>query len=221
MNDTLFSFADEAASEFEPWNILIVDDEPGVHDVTKLVLGNFRFEQRPLKFFHAYSGAEARTLLKDIPDLALVLLDVVMEHETAGLDLVKHIRADLQNHFVRIVLRTGQPGQAPEQDVIANYDINDYKDKTELTAQKLYTTLYATLRAYRDVMIIEQQKRGLERVIHASAQARCIAKCAIVMVPLLSILLWLRPMATTKNTSITSLMLICPRTSQSHCAHHM
>ena len=169
MTDTLFSFAEETLTDVEPWNILIVDDEPGVHEVTKLVLGNFRFEQRPLKFFHAYSGGEARVLLRDTPDLALVLLDVVMEHETAGLDLVKYIRSELENTFIRIVLRTGQPGQAPEQDVIANYDINDYKDKTELTAQKLYTTLYATLRAYRDVMIIEQQKRGLERVIQASA----------------------------------------------------
>lgn len=169
MTDALFSFAEESDLNVEPWNVLIVDDEPGVHEVTKLVLGNFRFEQRPLKFFHAYSGNEARDLLCDTPDLALVLLDVVMEHETAGLDLVKYIRSELGNNFIRIVLRTGQPGQAPEQDVIANYDINDYKDKTELTAQKLYTTLYATLRAYRDLMIIEQQKRGLERVIQASA----------------------------------------------------
>jgi response regulator RpfG family c-di-GMP phosphodiesterase len=170
MSDELFSFAEETKLDNDPWNILIVDDEPGVHEVTKLVLGNFRFEERPLKFFHAYSAQEARSILQNTEDLALVLLDVVMEHETAGLDLVRYIRVDLKNSFSRIVLRTGQPGQAPEQDVIANYDINDYKDKTELTAQKLYTTLFATLRAYRDVMIIEQQKRGLERVIQASAQ---------------------------------------------------
>ncbi|MCB1611384.1 MAG: DUF3369 domain-containing protein, partial [Xanthomonadales bacterium] len=71
--------------------------------------------------------------------------------------------------FVRIVLRTGQPGQAPEHEVITNYDINDYKDKTELTAQKLRTMMYATLRAYRDVMLIERNRLGLERVIAASA----------------------------------------------------
>lgn len=169
MTDELFSFAEETQLIAEPWNVLIVDDEPGVHDVTKLVLGNFRFENRPLRFFHAYSAIEARSLLQSTPDLAVVLLDVVMEHETAGLELVRFIRMELKNSFSRIVLRTGQPGQAPEQEVIANYDINDYKDKTELTAQKLYTMLYATLRAYRDVMIIEQQKRGLERVIQASA----------------------------------------------------
>ncbi len=169
MTEDLFEFADETAAALDPWHILIVDDEPGVHDVTRLVLSNFKFENRGLRFFHAYSGAEARALLPTISDLSLVLLDVVMESENAGLDLVRFIREEQNNSFTRIVLRTGQPGQAPEQDVIANYDINDYKDKTELTAQKLYTTLFATLRAYRDVMIIEKQKRGLERVINASS----------------------------------------------------
>jgi len=166
----LFQFAEESVRPIDPWHVLIVDDEPGVHDVTRLVLGAFRFEHRPLKFHHAYSGLEARKILADRSDLAVVLLDVVMETEQAGLEIVRFIREQLKNQFIRIVLRTGQPGQAPEHDVIANYDINDYKDKTELTAQKLATTMYATLRAYRDVMIIEANKRGLERVIQSSSQ---------------------------------------------------
>jgi response regulator RpfG family c-di-GMP phosphodiesterase len=141
-----------------------------VHEVTKLVLNSFSFEGRRLRFFHAYSGAEARKVLLETPEIAVILLDVVMEEETAGLDVVKFIRLECKNTFSRIVLRTGQPGQAPEQDVIANFDINDYKDKTELTSQKLYTMMFATLRAYRDVMIIENQKRGLERVIEASSK---------------------------------------------------
>jgi putative nucleotidyltransferase with HDIG domain len=140
-----------------------------VHNVTRLVLSNFRFEERPLRFLSAYSGNEAITTIAANPDIAVVLLDVVMETEQAGLDVVKRVRGELMNPFVRIVLRTGQPGQAPEHHVIANYDINDYKDKTELTAQKLSTMMYATLRAFRDIMIIEQNKRGLERVINASA----------------------------------------------------
>lgn len=168
-SDELFSFAPEIENAAEPWNILVVDDEPGVHDVTRLVLANFRFESRGLRFLHAHSAAQAREILHTETDLAVVLLDVVMEDEQAGLRLVRYIREELKNTFIRIVLRTGQPGQAPEHDVIANYDINDYKDKTELTAQKLSTTMYATLRAYRDVMIIEHNKRGLERVIHSSA----------------------------------------------------
>ena len=169
LNDALFDFAPEAKKTLPPWNVLIVDDEPGVHEVTKLVLANFSFEGRKIKFYQAFSASEARKILTQIDDLAVLLLDVVMEDEQAGLQLVRHVREELKNSHVRIVLRTGQPGQAPEQDVIANYDINDYKDKTELTAQKLYTTMYATLRAYRDVMTIEYSKRGLQRVIQASS----------------------------------------------------
>ncbi len=153
-----------------PWRILIVDDEPEVHEVTELVLGDFEFEGRPLEFLHAHSAIQARELLASEEDLAVVLLDVVMESDDAGLGLVGYIRETLGNQFIRIVLRTGQPGQAPEREVVANYDINDYKEKTELTSERLFTTLFSTLRAYRDVMIIEANKRGLERVIESSAE---------------------------------------------------
>ena len=162
-------FAADSKLEAEPWKILVVDDDPEVHAVTRLVLRDFRFEDRPLAILSAHSASEARAMLAANPDLALMLLDVVMETEQAGLEVVRHARETLGNRFVRIVLRTGQPGQAPEQEVIRTYDINDYKEKTELTAQKLTTMLYASLRAYRDIMIIEANKRGLERVIEASA----------------------------------------------------
>jgi response regulator RpfG family c-di-GMP phosphodiesterase len=167
---TDFLFAPETKDSLPAWKVMIIDDEPEVHNVTRLVLGNFRFEDRGIEFVHAYSAGEAREKLRAHGDVAVLLLDVVMETEQAGLDLVRFVREELENHFVRIVLRTGQPGQAPEQEVIANYDINDYKEKTELTAQKLSTMMYATLRAHRDIMTIEAHKRGLERVIEASAK---------------------------------------------------
>jgi putative nucleotidyltransferase with HDIG domain len=151
------------------WKVLIVDDEPEVHEVTEMVLADFEFEGRQLAFLHAHSAEQARAELRLHGDVAVILLDVVMESEQAGLDLVHFIRRELNNRFVRIVLRTGQPGQAPEREVVANYDINDYKEKTELTSERLFTTLYATLRAYRDVMAIETGKCGLERVIACSA----------------------------------------------------
>jgi putative nucleotidyltransferase with HDIG domain len=151
------------------WKVLIVDDEPEVHQVTRLVLSGFRFESRALQFISAYSASEAREQMRLHPDVAVILLDVVMETEHAGLDVVRTVREDLGNRVVRIVLRTGQPGQAPEQNIIATYDINDYKEKTELTAQRLSTTLYVALRGYRDLMTIEASKQGLERVLRASA----------------------------------------------------
>jgi CheY-like chemotaxis protein len=120
---------------------------PKVHEVTRLVLGNFRFEDRALDILSAMTAEEAKEHLSAHDDIALVLLDVVMESDQAGLKLVEYIRNELGNKNVRIVLRTGQPGQAPEHEVIIKYDINDYKEKTELTSQKLATTLFASLRS--------------------------------------------------------------------------
>lgn len=158
------------ASGAAAWKLLLVDDDQEVHDVTRLVLGDFHFQDRPLDIISAHSEAEARRVLATHDDIAVILLDVVMETDHSGLDLIEHIRNELDNHNVRIVLRTGQPGQAPEHDVIARYDINDYKEKTELTAQKLSTTMFAALRAWRDIMTIRDSKRGLERVMRASTE---------------------------------------------------
>lgn len=154
----------------KPWKVMLVDDEQAIHDVTRLTLSGFSFDNRPLEFVSAYSGEEAKQAILDHPDTALILLDVVMESETAGLDVAQFIREEAGNSSVRIVLRTGQPGQAPERDVIARYDINDYKEKTELTSRKLSTLMYASLRSYRDIVELERNKRGLEAVIEASAR---------------------------------------------------
>ncbi|MEO5339657.1 MAG: DUF3369 domain-containing protein [Magnetococcus sp. MYC-9] len=150
------------------WKVVIIDDDLDVHTLTHMVLRDLAFEGRGLQFFFGRSGEEAKRLLAEHPDTAVLLLDVVMEREESGLEAVQHIRHVLKNQFVRIVLRTGQPGRAPEQQVITAYDINDYKEKTELTAQKLVTVVTASLRAYRDLRIIEENRRGLEKVIHAT-----------------------------------------------------
>jgi len=170
------SFLSSASPKLPPWKILLVDDEPDIHDVTKLTLSRFRLDGRALTFLHAYSGDEAKQVLAQEKDIALVFLDVVMEKEDSGLEVARWMRQDLDNQFTRIVLRTGQPGQAPEERVIVDYDINDYKEKTELDRTKLFTTTFAALRAYRDIMKVEEAHRqqmnlreGLERVIEASA----------------------------------------------------
>jgi len=151
------------------WKLMIVDDEPEVHNVTKMVLQDFQFAGRSLEFISAYSGKEAREKLQDHPDTAIILLDVVMETEDAGLRLAKYIREEAHNRLVRIVLRTGQPGMAPEEKVILDYDINDYKAKTELTATKLFTTVVSALRSYRDIKTLETNKKGLETILRASS----------------------------------------------------
>ena len=147
------------------WRVLIVDDDVDVHAVTRLALRNVSFKGRELELFSAYSGAEGFQILRDTPDIALVLLDVVMETDDAGLILARRIREELSNQIVRVVLRTGQPGQAPEQRVIIEYDINDYKAKTELTTQKLFTTVISALRAYESLMMLERSRIGLGKIL--------------------------------------------------------
>jgi len=168
-----FLFADEpeevSPSHSGSWKVLIVDDEPEVHAVTKLALSDFSFQGKNLEFISAYSGAEAKKMIEQHPDAAIMLLDVVMETDDAGLLVARYIREELHNHYVRIILRTGQPGQAPERQVIVNYDINDYKSKTELTAQKLFTVVMSSLRSYRDILSIDASRQGLEKIITASA----------------------------------------------------
>lgn len=152
------------------WKIMLVDDEEEVHNITKLALADFSFEQKGITFISAYSGEEAKRTIENNPDTALILLDVVMESDDAGLKVVKHIRQVAQNNTVRIVLRTGQPGQAPEGSVIIDYDINDYKSKTELTTQKLFTMVVTTLRAFRHMMTIEQHRCEIEKIAQASSR---------------------------------------------------
>ena len=166
-------FADESPSPREDaegsWKVMIVDDDEFVHKVTELTLGDYRYQDTPVEYLHAYSAIEARALLREHPDTAVILLDVVMESENAGLEFARHVRQEAENAFVRIILRTGQPGQAPERKVITEYDINDYKYKAELSEQRLFTAITAAIRSYRDLRTIEQSRVGLQGVIAASS----------------------------------------------------
>jgi signal transduction histidine kinase len=151
------------------WKIAIIDDDRAVHEGTRFALSDYSLNGQTLEILSAYSAAEGRTLMRAHPDIAAVLLDVIMETDVAGLDLVEYIRNEIRNETVRIILRTGQPGQAPERRVIVQYDINDYKAKTELTADKLFTSLTAALRSYQQLERMLQTRRGLEIIIDAAS----------------------------------------------------
>jgi two-component system sensor histidine kinase ChiS len=178
---------DETAGSLEgngsSWKLLVVDDETAVHDVTRLALTAFSFEGRPLKLISAYSAAEAGERLAEHPDTAVILLDVVMETDGAGLDFVHHVRTVEKNHLVRIILRTGQPGHAPENRVIVEYDINDYKHKADLTAQRLFTAVIGALRSYRDLRYISDFSTALRRFV-PDELTRILGKRSIVDVGL-------------------------------------
>jgi CheY-like chemotaxis protein len=171
-DDFIFT-EDDAAGDAEiadnTWKMLIVDDVEDIHNVTRLIFEAYSFENKCLNLMSAYSGEEAKKRMSEQNDIAVILLDVVMETDHAGLDVVRYIREELKNKTVRIILRTGQPGQAPEKKVIVEYDINDYKTKEELTSNKLFTAVTSALRSYRDLSVIEKNRKGLEMIIDASS----------------------------------------------------
>ena len=158
------------ASRALHWRLLIVDDVADVHQATLLALKGVVIEGRPLEFLHAYSAAEARVILAANADIAVVLLDVVMETDDAGLQLIRYLRNELGNHALRVILRTGQPGYAPEIDTIRAYDINDYRMKSELTRVRLFTSLTVAIRSYWQIHQLEANRRGLELIVAASTE---------------------------------------------------
>jgi len=151
------------------WKVAVIDDDDAVHEGTRFALYDYSLHGAGLDILSARSAAEGRELMRAVPDIAVILLDVVMETDDAGLKLVDYIRTELKNEAVRIILRTGQPGQAPERQVIVDYDINDYKAKTELTADKLFTALTAALRGYQQIQRMVETRRGLDMNIEGAA----------------------------------------------------
>ncbi|MCK6262942.1 EAL domain-containing protein [Vibrio sp. ZSDE26] len=175
-NDELLMVIDDTSDSIPQrsrtlcWRILIVDDDKDVHIATELTLNDLSIEGRPLEILHAYSAKEAESVLQQEHDVSVILLDVVMETEDAGLQLVNTIRNKLNLSSIRIVLRTGQPGYAPELETIQKYDINDYRTKSELTRIRLFTILTSAIRAYRQIQQQQTMRQGLESVVKASTE---------------------------------------------------
>lgn len=144
------------------WKVLIVDDEPMVHTVTRMALDDLHYEGRRLEFHFADSARHARGVLAAVPDFAVALIDVVMESDRAGLDLVGHIRSELKDSCVRLILRTGQPGMTPERTALAEFDINTYLDKSSTDANRLYAAVLTALRSFDEVSRLRDSIRQLE-----------------------------------------------------------
>ncbi len=169
IDEDITAVDDQFSLHLSPWKVMIVDDDEEVHAVTKLVLSNFEWEDTPLHFLSAYSAYEAEQLFLEHNDIAVALIDVVMETDDAGLRLIETIRNELNNKATRLVLRTGQPGQAPERKIIREYEISDYKNKTELSGIKLDTLMCSTLRSYQNIVSLQKNKKGLELVVESSS----------------------------------------------------
>lgn len=140
-DDDLLSFMDEESADSDasspakqsPWVLLIVDDEQQVHDVTTLTLRRSQIANRPFRFLHAYSAAQAKEIISAEPHIDLVLLDVVMETRDAGLRLVTELRGTMGRHDLKILIRSGQPGLENSSTLCERYPIDGYMQKTEQT----------------------------------------------------------------------------------------
>jgi len=152
------------------WKVLIVDDEPDVHEITRIGLKSFTFDGKALELISAYSGEQAREILQNNPHFAAAMIDVVMETEEAGLDLVRFIREKMRLSHIRLIIRTGQPGKAPERFVIDNFDIDDFREKTDLTNIRMHTMFRNSIKSYRDILTIEKSRLELEHKVKKRTQ---------------------------------------------------
>jgi CheY-like chemotaxis protein len=145
----------------EPIRVLVADDEPDVLAVTRLSLRGMRHGGRPVELIPVTTGAGTVAAMRADPGIAVILLDVVMETDSAGLDACQAIREELGNRYVRILLRTGQPGAAPERATIDDYDIDGYLPKAELTTNRLYAAVRTALKAFEELVDLDRHRRAL------------------------------------------------------------
>ena len=148
----------------ERHKILLVDDDRDVHLLSRMVLKSMSYAGRGVEILTAKSGEEALHILASCPNIAVVLLDVVMETDRSGLETCDRIRNDLANSFVRILLRTGQPGAAPERDVIQRYDIDGYLAKGDLTAARLFSSVRTSLKAFTELTRLEHHRAAFQKI---------------------------------------------------------
>ncbi|MBF0610765.1 MAG: EAL domain-containing protein [Magnetococcales bacterium] len=157
-----------------PWKVLVIDDDPDIHVLTLRTLRHITFENVGIVCHSGYSSQDARTLIQNHPDAALILLDVAMETEEAGLNLVRFIRDEANNHFVRIILHTGQVEKSHILQVINEYDVNGFKEKSDFSPTNLIATVLTAFRSYRDLRTIEQlatSKEILEKKVAEGTEA--------------------------------------------------
>lgn len=202
---------DAASEHTDMWKLLIVDDDESIHDITKLALKNLKFKGKRIEFSSAYSAKESIELLAKDEKFSIVLLDIGMETKDAGLEVAQFIRKDLHDNLTRIIIRTGQPGDTPEHQIIENYDINDFKSKTELTIEKLFISIRTAIAQYNQINELEILNKGLEKKIESALkiqkeqQEALFAQCrSMQMTELLNMLAhqWRQPLS--RISAVTS-----------------
>jgi len=204
MNDIMFAEETAVVENVARWRVLIVDDDESVHVITKSVLKDLEIDGRRIEFYSAFSGEQAIQMLSDVSEIAVVFLDVVMETNEAGLEACRRIREELNNHIVRIVLRTGQPGSAPEHEVIVKYRINDYREKTDLSSAKLFSCVITAVRSFQDLMKLEHSQQGLRKVIRATNSMTAMKSIGVFLSGIIDNLSFIVTPESNANTAVTN-----------------
>jgi EAL domain-containing protein (putative c-di-GMP-specific phosphodiesterase class I)/GGDEF domain-containing protein/CheY-like chemotaxis protein len=148
--------------------VLTVDDDADFQRSLRLALGSFRYQGHLVDLITASSATQAARMLSQRPDVSVIVLDIVMETDDAGLRLVKSVREILGNAEVRIILVTGQPGVASMQASLDTLDISDYWLKTDLTYERLHGILTSNLRTWEQIRALRSARRGLQAIVEAS-----------------------------------------------------
>jgi len=180
----------------EEWLVLAVDDDSLYRKTTEFTLKNFQTLGRPIRLIQAGSYGEACAAVAQNPDIALILLDVVMDTDDAGFRVVRAIREVLGNAQVRIVMITGQPGFSSMQESLVDYDINDYWSKTELSVERLRAVVTANVRAYQHLATVHRARKGLQLIAESSnalSQARTLEDFSSRMLVAVAKLLGVHP----------------------------
>lgn len=164
------SFTTDKTKDKEHWKILIIDDDRFIHAIIKEALKDFTFESRGLTLLHAYTYQEALNIVAENKDIALILLDIYLDRDATGLKLTRYIREMAGNSLTRIVLMTSSLNSSLQKEAVLNYDINGYEYKNDLITKKLYTVVVASLRYYRDILHINNNRMAMERIVTSSTQ---------------------------------------------------
>lgn len=129
-----------------PAKVLIVDDQEDILLITRMSLRRLQWNNHSLDLHLASSGAESIAFIKEHPETQVVIMDIMMEHDRAGLEAIEIIHGLYPQ--IQLMVQTAQAGLLSEQEVIRNYPIINYLTKSADSSQQLGNSVLLALKNY-------------------------------------------------------------------------
>lgn len=163
------------------FEVLVVDDEPDVIDVTKVALKNTSIYGSDIRVIPCRSKQSTLELLSEKVKsftIAIGLIDIRMEGEMSGLELCNYIRYALNNRAINLYIRTGSEDAGLEEEAIKNYEIDGYLSLSQMTRDKLFSIIACGIKNYCSKLL---NKTSLEivRLVINSINANISVKQAL------------------------------------------